>query len=225
MADTSGICTLQIPDQVVLCFTYNRQSVEGTAAIAWALRDQRKDLRLLRPVDRVVRDVEGLAEARQFASARLNPFLLAEGEIDSELEAHWQRIEIPHYASYGFEETLAAVKDVVEGRNTLLQDMEVLAITLLLARRIEARKLDPKVRERLLRRFALRCSQRRIALDEAVRSAPPLAARCSILLSADARRRYRHDSEWLSTVGGQAVELSARLSSGGSSGGRAGTCQ
>ncbi len=85
VADTSGICTLQIPDQVVLCFTYNRQSVEGTAAIARTLRDQRKDLRLLLRPTRVVRDVEGLAEARQFASALLNPFLSAEGEIDSEI--------------------------------------------------------------------------------------------------------------------------------------------
>ena len=34
VADTSGICTLQLPDQVALLFTYNRQSVEGTSAAA-----------------------------------------------------------------------------------------------------------------------------------------------------------------------------------------------
>src|SRR5467141_2957929 len=33
-ADTSGICTLQLPDLVVLCFTYNRQNIKGVEAVA-----------------------------------------------------------------------------------------------------------------------------------------------------------------------------------------------
>jgi cellulose biosynthesis protein BcsQ len=37
VADTSGICTVALPDTVVLAYTYNRQSVKGIAAVAMTL--------------------------------------------------------------------------------------------------------------------------------------------------------------------------------------------
>ena len=44
VSDTSGICTVQMPDALVICFTLNNQSVEGAAAVAQSVLDQRSDI-------------------------------------------------------------------------------------------------------------------------------------------------------------------------------------
>lgn len=41
VSDTSGICTVQMPDAVVVCFTLNNQSVRGSAAVAHSIYEQR----------------------------------------------------------------------------------------------------------------------------------------------------------------------------------------
>jgi len=41
VSDTAGVCTVQMPDTLVLCFTYNVQSIEGAAAVAASVRTQR----------------------------------------------------------------------------------------------------------------------------------------------------------------------------------------
>src|SRR5262249_30942832 len=40
VTDTAGICTVQLPDALVVCFTPNNQSIEGCAAIAQSVRAQ-----------------------------------------------------------------------------------------------------------------------------------------------------------------------------------------
>lgn len=41
VSDTSGICTIQMPDSLVVCFTFNNQSIEGAAAITQGVCEQR----------------------------------------------------------------------------------------------------------------------------------------------------------------------------------------
>src|SRR5262245_14428336 len=41
VSDTSGICTVQMPDAVVVCFTLNNQGVKGSAAVANSIYEQR----------------------------------------------------------------------------------------------------------------------------------------------------------------------------------------
>jgi len=41
VSDTSGICTVQMPDAVVVCFTLNNQGVNGSAAVAHSIYEQR----------------------------------------------------------------------------------------------------------------------------------------------------------------------------------------
>lgn len=41
VSDTSGICTVQMPDLLVMCFTLNHQSVRGAAAVAASVQLQR----------------------------------------------------------------------------------------------------------------------------------------------------------------------------------------
>jgi len=41
VSDTSGICTVQMPDAVVVCFTLNNQGLKGGAAVAHSIYEQR----------------------------------------------------------------------------------------------------------------------------------------------------------------------------------------
>ncbi|MES2535414.1 MAG: hypothetical protein V4632_06015 [Pseudomonadota bacterium] len=43
LADVAGICTMQIPDKVALCFILNRQNIDGVAHVAGAVRAKRQD--------------------------------------------------------------------------------------------------------------------------------------------------------------------------------------
>src|SRR5262249_43654900 len=40
VSDTSGICTVQMPDKVVVCFTANEQSILGASGIANSIQSQ-----------------------------------------------------------------------------------------------------------------------------------------------------------------------------------------
>ena len=42
VSDTSGICTVQMPDDLVVCFTLNQQSIEGGSASAQSAMSQRR---------------------------------------------------------------------------------------------------------------------------------------------------------------------------------------
>lgn len=43
LADVAGICTMQLPDTVALCFILNRQNMEGVARVAGAIRAKREE--------------------------------------------------------------------------------------------------------------------------------------------------------------------------------------
>lgn len=43
VSDTSGICTVLMPDDLVICFTLNEQSIQGAAAIARSVSEQRRE--------------------------------------------------------------------------------------------------------------------------------------------------------------------------------------
>jgi MinD-like ATPase involved in chromosome partitioning or flagellar assembly len=45
VSDTSGICTVHMPDTLVVCFTLNFQSIKGAAAVAQSVKDQRPEMR------------------------------------------------------------------------------------------------------------------------------------------------------------------------------------
>lgn len=49
-ADVAGICTMQMPDEVALCFVLNRQNIDGVARVSAAIREQREDKVRLRAV-------------------------------------------------------------------------------------------------------------------------------------------------------------------------------
>ncbi len=156
VADTSGICTLQLPDQVVLCFTYNRQSVEGVAAVASALAQQDRPYRNVLPVPmRVITDGKDIDEARDFARRHLDTVVKAYPREN--ITSFWENAEVGHNAEYGFAEKLASFYESPGNRRGLLADMLWLtqqvvgdyALT-------ETKPIDADTRELVRRRFRLR---------------------------------------------------------------------
>jgi len=169
VADTSGISTIQMPDKLVLCFTYNRQSLMGIEAIAKSILEQTsREITLLPVAMRAERSIEGYDRAKQVARNLLEPLLKHQFSPEI-LERYWDKCEVPHYPDYAFEETLAVFKDTPAQRNTLLNDMTWLAETIVEAPEgsLKIREMDPSTREIFLRRFALNVSGGMRPLNEA----------------------------------------------------------
>jgi hypothetical protein len=108
MSDTSGICTVVLPDILVSCFTFNKQSINGAATIAGDVLRQRND----RPITIIpvpMRVEPGPAArvqaARRNASWRFRS-VFAEAGIPNAIQT-LQDIEIPNDPYFAYEEVLA----------------------------------------------------------------------------------------------------------------------
>jgi pYEATS domain-containing protein involved in immunity/TIR domain-containing protein len=121
LSDTSGICTVQMPDELVICFTLNRQSIFGAAATAASADAQRRlrtgeqGLRIWPVACRVeLAEQERLEAARQVAREKFAPFLWhipAAHRPD-----YWGSVEMLYFPYYAYEEVLATIADT--GRQT-----------------------------------------------------------------------------------------------------------
>jgi len=132
VSDTSGVCTIQMPDKLVICFTYNIQSIEGAAAVAESALNQRQSpdgqptIRIF-PVPMRVEFSEKvkLDLAKDAARERFNPLLWHMSE--DERAGYWERVQVNYQAFYAYEETLATFGDKPREPDTLLSRMEVIA--------------------------------------------------------------------------------------------------
>jgi cellulose biosynthesis protein BcsQ len=132
VSDTSGICTVQMPDDLVVCFTLNQQSIEGASAAVASTCEQRRrpdgssGLRVLPIVSRVdASEKEKLDLARRIAREYFDPFL--EWLDDDQLEQYWGAAEIPYVPFYAYEEVLATFGDAPFQKGSVLSVMESLA--------------------------------------------------------------------------------------------------
>jgi MinD-like ATPase involved in chromosome partitioning or flagellar assembly len=139
VSDTSGICTVQIPDTLMVCFTPNNQSIEGAAAVAESamsqrLRtDQKPGLMIYPVMTRVTQgETERVQLARQAARKRFDPLIWQIPEAQREL--YWAQMSVAHQDFYGFEEVLAVFADEPNNANTMLASMELITGCLLRTR-------------------------------------------------------------------------------------------
>jgi len=111
VSDTSGICTVHLPDALVVMFTLNVQSIEGASAVALDARRQRDNRLEVYPVPtRIeVSELDRLQAARVVARARFAPIVKG---LDTTATDYLVAMEVPHVAYYLYGEQLAAV---VEG--------------------------------------------------------------------------------------------------------------
>jgi cellulose biosynthesis protein BcsQ len=128
VSDTSGICTIALPDALVVAFTLNRQSIRGAAAVAQSVVASRDRSRFrVYPVPMRVEFAEKdrLELARDDAQRAFNP-LLSHIPVQDR-ERYWGSVEIVYHAYYAYEEVLAVFADRPERRTSLLAGFERIA--------------------------------------------------------------------------------------------------
>ncbi len=127
VSDTSGICTIQMPDIVVVCFTLNIQSIEGASAAAEAIdRNRRatgKEIRVFPVPTRVERsEKEKVDLARIEAWRKFEPYLF---HLSEKKQAdYWGAVELPYEPWYAFEEVLATFGDRSGTQASILSSLE-----------------------------------------------------------------------------------------------------
>ncbi|UUU34147.1 FxSxx-COOH system tetratricopeptide repeat protein [Streptomyces sp. CA-210063] len=130
LSDNADICTIQMPDILVDCFTLSSQALDGAAAVAESLADgyRKRRIRVL-PVPMRVDEGEKEKVDAGRALARLKFEGLPKGAggqplSAEELNAYWGKVEIPYRPYYAYEETLATVGDPSGITNSLLSAFE-----------------------------------------------------------------------------------------------------
>lgn len=131
VSDTSGICTVQLPDDLVVCFTLNDQSITGAAAVTSSAVAQRTrpdgaaGLRVFPVRTRVERaETTRLNAAKDVAAKAFTPFLAHMPE--EKRSEYWGSAEVPYLPFYAFEEVLAPFGDPPHENGTMLSAMETL---------------------------------------------------------------------------------------------------
>jgi cellulose biosynthesis protein BcsQ/tetratricopeptide (TPR) repeat protein len=118
-SEGAGICTLALPDTVVIGLAMNRQAIEGAREIAERITSQPRDIDLHIVPMRV--DIsEKLRLDRTLADARaaLDPFLGVTGE--DALDAYWGEVQIPYRAYFAYGEELAVMVENPRQTHTVL---------------------------------------------------------------------------------------------------------
>ncbi len=123
MSDTSGICTIEMPDTLVICFTLNEQSIRGAVGVAESVRAQRAaasrssaesgvgPTRLFPVPTRVetTSEADKLKAALDLAKRTFAPYL---DHIDREEHGHyWGAVQVAYFPYYAFEEIPAVFAD------------------------------------------------------------------------------------------------------------------
>jgi formylglycine-generating enzyme required for sulfatase activity len=161
VSDTSGVCTVQMPDDLVVCFTLNQQSTRGASAVAYSALQQRRApdgsaTLTVWPLPMRVEagETERLEMARAVARTRFSRLL---GHLSpSAQDRYWGEVEVFYYPVYAFEELLAPFGDRPRQSRSLLASMERLVAYLT---RGESTAMNPMTEDRRmagLRKFTTR---------------------------------------------------------------------
>lgn len=163
VSDTAGICTIQMPDTVVACFTPNRQSVAGVSEVLNSIRSHnsaRIDGSSIRffPVATRIENLEPrkLEASRAYFRGRLGEFLPE--QFSSAPREYWDAMEIPYKTGYAFEELLAAFGDAtgaLGAADTMLSHMEKMAQVIAEDPRLAVGEIIEAERDAVLARYAL----------------------------------------------------------------------
>ena len=116
ISDTSGVCTVQMPDELVVCFTLNRQSIYGATAAAQSAFRQRHSASgsptlKIWPVPTRVENSEKDRLDIAFARARacFSPLV---SQLDPlQEDDYWAAVGVVYEPYYAYEEILSALRD------------------------------------------------------------------------------------------------------------------
>jgi CO dehydrogenase nickel-insertion accessory protein CooC1 len=128
LSDVADICTIELPDVLVICFTLSDQSIEGAANVARQISGRYRDrnIRVL-PVPMRIEDgeKEKLDVGRALARMKFQGF--PEGLTQEISAQYWGSVEVPYMPFYAFEETLATFGDEPGSVTSLLASFERIA--------------------------------------------------------------------------------------------------
>ncbi|MFJ8431569.1 FxSxx-COOH system tetratricopeptide repeat protein [Kitasatospora sp. NPDC094019] len=163
LSDTADLCTVRLPDDLVLCFTLGRRSVDEAARVARTVhqRDRDEGVRVLPVPTRVDQGEAAKAEAGR-AHARQRFDGLPAGLTQEELSRYWGSVELPYRPFYAFESVLASFGDEPGLNSTMLASFERL-VAVLTDGRVSAL---PPVDEELRLRYLAAFTHRRPAVPE-----------------------------------------------------------
>jgi tetratricopeptide (TPR) repeat protein len=168
LSDTAGICTVILPDVVVDCFTLSSQSIDGAAAVAQSILNQRsgRPMRIVPVLMRTEASEKGKLDAgREIAQKRFAAVL---GQVGTAQEpTFWVGAEVPYVPFYAFEEILAPFGDPPGQATSLLAAFERLTATLTDGRVTQLHPMDEQVRRQRLAEFE---RARRVRLPDVVLS-------------------------------------------------------
>ncbi len=126
VSDTSGICTVQMPDALVVCFTLNNQSVEGASAVAESAFQQRsqRPVRIFPVQTRVEpfekRKLDLRKEYARSKFARFPDHLSSRRDRD----VYMEEVQFQYIPFYAYEELLAIFGDRPDESLSLLKPAE-----------------------------------------------------------------------------------------------------
>lgn len=106
LADVAGVCTMQLPDTVALCFVLNRQNIEGVSKVAGAIKNKRANDIEIRAVPMRIRPREAQEESDGRARAIYDLYKV--GKLDqSRVQEDVKNLAIATSDSVPFYETLS----------------------------------------------------------------------------------------------------------------------
>jgi formylglycine-generating enzyme required for sulfatase activity len=132
VSDTSGICTVQMPDELVVCFTLNRQSIKGAAAAARSALQQRKTTEgastlKVWPVPMRIEPSEKDRLEIAHTIARTTFSGLMQHLDPEQMDSYWGDIDVAYEPYYAYEEVLAIFKDRPRQTGSILSKMQGIA--------------------------------------------------------------------------------------------------
>ncbi|WP_377270711.1 FxSxx-COOH system tetratricopeptide repeat protein [Peterkaempfera sp. SMS 1(5)a] len=125
LSDIADICTVEMPDILVVCFTLSDQSIDGAASVAQHIHERYRNrgIRILPVPMRVDEGEKEKADAGR-ALARLRFDGLPSGLREDELTGYWGAVEVPYRPFYAYEEILATFGDTPGLASSMLASCE-----------------------------------------------------------------------------------------------------
>ena|SRR5215218_10150703 len=154
VSDTSGICTVQMPDLLVVCFTLNNQSIEGAAAVANSVYGQRGESGLqVFPVPMRIENAEQEKLDLRWEYAK-HKFALFPAHMPlRERGQYWNEVAVPYVPYYAYEEILAVFGERHRHANSLLASMVRLTAYLTQGLVMQAPPIVESMREEILPQY------------------------------------------------------------------------
>ena len=131
LSDIADICTVQMPQVLVVCFTLSDQSIEGASSVARDIEERYGDrnIRIL-PVPMRIDDGEKEKADAGRSLARKSFTGLPSGMSGEQLAQYWGTVEVPYRPFYAYEEILATFGDAPNVSSSLLTACERLTSVL-----------------------------------------------------------------------------------------------